>query len=685
MGSTLGTVAYMSPEQISGKEVDQRTDLWSFGVVIFEMITGRLPFLGDYDQAIFYSIMNEPPEPLTGLRTGVPMSLEWIVNKLLAKDPAERYQNANDLIIDLKAVDLNTSGFSRTSSSSTTGMPATHRSVTAQTPPETTTVSKRKSIIPYFLAALLLGALLVISLFFFTQPEPKIQTIRTSITTLNSDIPAFTTGDLEGGHFALSPDGTLLAYVAEDSTGKSHLWVRRLDALSAQKLSGTEGASYPFWSADNRFIAFFTSGKLKKINAAGGPALTICEAKNGRSGTWNNDNIILFAPDQVGELFQVAAGGDSAKNERTHRWPFFLPDGNHFLYFARHSGTSDLENDAIYVSALDGSVNKVILNARTNMAYANNYILYVRDNTLMARRFDPGKLEFIGDARPIAENLKYTSIYSKGAFTVSRNGLLIYQSGTASSGQNLIWYDQKGRPGNTIGAVEAYRWVNISPDQKKATISIYDAESRQEDLWIHDFSRDIRTRFTFDQAYERMAVWSPDNQTIVFNSNRGGKSYDLYRKNATGSGETTLLFKDSVDKYPTDWTTNGRFITYTTVNTPNTKWDLWILPMDSDQKNTPRKPYPFLNTKFSEGAARFSPDGKWIAYFSDESGQDEIYVRPFPGPGGKWQISTAGGYDPYWREDGREIYYPSNDNKMMAVGVKATNEIFEVGSARVLF
>jgi serine/threonine protein kinase len=693
MGTTIGTVAYMSPEQVKGLEVDHRTDLWSLGIVLYEMISGRLPFAAEYDQAIFYSIQNENPEPLTSLRTGVPLSLEWIVNKLITKEPEERYQNANDLIIDLKAIDLNSTGFSRVSSSTVTPRPSTQQTTIPESEKRIKTSISRNKVFSWLIPVFLLAALLIMSFLYYTRTIPEHQIIRTSIIAADSNLPAFTTQQLEGGHFALSPNGTLLAYVAEDSIGKSHLWVRRLDALSAQKLAGTEGASYPFWSADNRNIGFFASGKLKKINASGGPALTICDATRGRGGTWNSNNIILFSPDQVGDIFQVAAGGgtpqkvtslDSTRDERAHRWPFFLPDGKHFFYFARLSGNRESETDAIYLASLDGSINRIILNARTNIAYANNYVLYSHDNTLMVRHFDMGNLDFSSDARPIAENLKYSTVFSRGAFTVSQNGLLIYQSGISTSGQNLIWYDQKGRAGNTIGPMEAYRWVKLSPDGKKASISIYDPESRQEDLWIHNFTREIRTRFTFDPAWERMCIWSPDDQTIIFNSNRDGKFYDLYQKNASGSGETTLLYKDEIDKYPTDWTADGRFITYTSVDDPETKWDLWIVPMVPDQNGTEPKPYPFLKTKFFEGAAKFSPDGKWIAYSSDESGQDEVYVRPFPGPGGKWQISAGGGFDSYWRKDGKEIFYEANGKKIMAVTVKSNNDIFEVGAAREL-
>jgi serine/threonine protein kinase len=694
MGTTIGTVGYMSPEQVKGFEVDHRTDLWSLGIVLYEMVSGRLPFAAEYDQAIFYSIQNEAPEPLTAIRTGVPMSLEWIVDKLLAKDAGERYQTADDLIIDLKAIDLNGTGFSRVSSSSIKAKPVSQQTTVPEEKKEEETSVGKKSIIPWVISVVMLAGLLIMSFLFFSQPDPEQQVIRTSISIIETDKPAFTFRQLEGGHFAISHDGTLLTYVALDSTGKGHLWVRRLDALSAQKLAGTEGATYPFWSADNRFIGFFASGKLKKINASGGPALTICDAANGRSGTWNRENIIVFAPDQVGEIYRVSAGGgtpqkittlDSTRDERTHRWPFFLPDGKHFLYFARISTSRDSETDAIYVSSLDSSVNKIILNIRTNVAYAHNYVLYSHDNTLMARRFDEKKLEFVEDARPLAENLKYSTIFSKGAFSVSQNGLLVYQSGASTSGQNLVWYDRNGSPGNTIGPLEAYRWMRLSNDEKKAVISIYDPESRQEDLWLHDFTRDIRTRFTFDPAWERMCVWSPDDQTIIFNSNRDGNHYNLYLKNASGSGETTLLFKDEMDKYPTDWTADGRFMTYTSTGDPQSKWDIWIMSMESNEKGEEVQPYPLLNSKFFEGPAAFSPNGKWIAYNSDESGEDEVYVRPFSGPGGKWQISINGGYDPYWRQDGKEIYYGANNNKMMAVKVTSKGDILEVGSVTVLF
>jgi serine/threonine protein kinase len=460
MGSTIGTMAYMSPEQVNGQDVDQRSDLWSLGVVLYEMISGRLPFRAEYDQAILFAILNEQPQPLTAIRTGVPMSLEWIVNKLMAKDPAERYQNANDLIIDLKAVDLKSSGFSRVSTASAVAQPTT-----AQTVQISDTEQRQKRFpqstdkFAWIAVGVLALAVIVLSILYFMKPALENRTIRAVIEAPENIKIAFETGGLEGGHLALSPNGKLLAFVGQDSAGRSSLWVRRLDALTAQNLNGTEGAYYPFWSADSRYIGFFADGKLKKINAAGGPVLSICDAARGRGGTWNSDDVVVFTPEQEGGIFRVSANGgspqqitrmDSTSSEQTHRWASFLPDGQHFLYFVRYSGSEQSENDAVYVGSLDGKTRKKIMNVHSNAYFANGYLIYTRDNTLIAQKFDTGSLELTGDAIPLAENIQYSNIFSRGAFTPSTNGLLIYLGGSTRTGQKLVWYDWKGNAGGSI-------------------------------------------------------------------------------------------------------------------------------------------------------------------------------------------------------------------------------------------
>jgi Tol biopolymer transport system component len=493
---------------------------------------------------------------------------------------------------------------------------------------------------------------------------------------------------------AISPDGTKLAFVARDSLGKNYLWIQPLNVLSGQQLTGTEGAYYPFWSADSRFIGFFAEGKLKKINTAGGPPVTICDASNGRGGTWNLAGNIVFSPESTGEIYMVSAGGgdsqmitklDSSLNHQTHRWPHFLPDGKHFFYFARTSAGARSENDAIYVASLDGKINKSLVMSHSNIAYALGYLIYIRENTLMAQHLDEKELTLDGDAVPIAENLNYSNGYSRGVFSLSQNGMLIYQSGNSSAGRKLVWFDRTGQESSAFKQADNYHWASRpSPDRKKIALSIFDAPNRNRDIWIHDPKRNTRTRFTFDPANDNDPIWSPDGSQIIFASSRKGK-FDLYQKNSSGVGSEKLVLESDRNKFPTDWSSDGQFIIYNSSGNTKTKVDLWILPLTSDETGKNLEPKPLVVTEFSEGWARFSPDSKLIAHESNESGRWEVYIRPFPGPGGKWQISANGGEWVYWRGDGKELYYQSPDSKVKATEIGLSGSAVEVGSEKTLF
>jgi Tol biopolymer transport system component len=482
----------------------------------------------------------------------------------------------------------------------------------------------------------------------------------------------------------LSPDGRRLAFIA-NSEGKDLIWVRPLDSLSSTVLSGTEGVFPPsgiFWSPDSHFIGFFAGGKLRKIDALGGPAQTICDAPEGRGGSWNRDGTILFAPSGTQPLYRVpAAGGnptqvtklDQSQYENAHRWPYFLPDGRHFLYFARGKP----ERTGVYIGSLDSPETKQLFATAVSAIYApQGLLLFMRSETLLAQPFDPKALRLTGEPVPIAEPVAWNGGLGRGSFSVSENGVLAYRSG---SGQINVprWFDRAGKQIGSLGDPGLYFTLWLSPDEKRAALDRVDPHTGTQDIWLVDLLHGIPSRFTTDPGNDWFPVWSPDGNNIVFTSNREGVS-NLYLKSASGVGTEEALLKSDENKTADDWSADGKFIVYESRN-QQTKLDLWILPMSGD-----RKPVPFLQTVFNEQQARFSPDGKWIAYTSDESGSPEVYVRTFPASGGKWRVSTNGGAEPQWRRDGKELFYVASDKKLMAVDVKL-GATFEADAPKTLF
>jgi serine/threonine protein kinase len=681
-GTTVGTAGYMSPEQVQGKDTDHRTDIFSLGVVLYELFAGESPFKGIHETAITYEIVNVDPAPLSAIKPDIDPQLDSIILECLEKEPAERYQSVAEVAKELRR-------FKRESSRTRVSRMSAIRPITKSEAiaSENAEVKPRNRLARReLLAWILVGVLLVSSIAFayFSLRDTEVRVTRSSLlpsekTTFNSEV---------GGHIAISPNGKLLAFVGLDSVGKSNLWVRPLNALSGQLLNGTEDASYPFWSQDSRFIAFFAGGKLKKIESSGGPSQTICDAPAARGGAWNRDGVIVFAAPSNGPLLRVSAAGgtptaitklDSSRGDLSHRWPHFLPDGSHFLYSVQTSQTGLAEGDVICVGSIDNSDNKVLVHASSNSAYASGHFLFLREQSLMARPFDVKNLSLNGEAFPIAEQVHYWADRNKAIFTVSENGVLAYQSGSLVGSSQLVWFDRSGKELEKIGNPGTYNNFKISPDEKNIAVSIVDARSRNTDVWLYDIVRKVQTRFTFDPGADDYPVWSPDRNRIVFSSTRKGK-FDLYQRASSGAGNEELLLEATFSKFPTHWSLDGRFILYFTIGNAKTGGDLWVLPLAGD-----RKPYLFLQTEFNELSPSMSPDGKWIAYSSNESGIAHVYVRPFPGPGGKYQVSTIPGSRPKWRRDGKEIYYLSNDNKLMAVEVSSKGEIFIVGTVQPLF
>lgn len=664
-GTVLGTAGYMAPEQVRGQKVDHRADIFSFGCVLYEMLAGKRAFRGDSAIETLNAILKEdPPEP-SASNSQISPALERVVMRCLEKSPEQRFQSAKDVAFALEAL----AGLS------------SHRT-TAATLPLTAVRPQNRERLAWIVAGLLLLGLLAalpFALAHWRRAPADERVIRLSVL-----LPEKATMT-EAPAMALSPDGRRLAFVAS-SEGKELLWVRPLDSLSAQALPGTEGAldaSSPFWSPDSRFIGFFANGKLKKVDASGAPPQILCDAADGRGGTWNGDGVILFAPDNSGPLYRVSAAGgeplpltalDQSRLESSHRWPYFLPDGRHFLYLVRGS---QAESGGIYVGSLDAKETKRLLPTTLNATYvAPGLLLFVRNETLMAQAFDANGLHLAGEPSPVAEHVAFNLALGRAAFSASETGVLAFRTGGGQIDQPL-WFDRGGKQMGALGSAGLYFTLALSPDERRAAVDLTGTQTGTTDIWLFDLARGIPSRFTTDPANDDNPLWSPDGSSIAFASDREGV-FNLYQKVASGGGPEEVLFKSGEWKFPDDWSADGRFIVYQSLN-PKTKWDLWVLPMSGD-----RQPLPFLQTEFNEEQAQFSPDGKWIAYTSDESGAPEVYVQTFPASGGKWRVSAGGGCQPRWRRDGRELFYIAADRRLMAVDVRL-GATFEAGAPKALF
>ena len=663
-GTILGTFQYMSPEQIEGKELDGRSDIFSLGAVLYEMLTGQRAFQGKSQLSVASAILEKEAAPISTVKPMTPPALDHAIRRCLAKDPEERWQTARDVALELKWI-------AEAGSQSSAATP----------------VKDRRNSEWLTMAALVVTAAAAVTLgvLYARRPATDAPVARAYIKPMVNSSFIFS-GTAAG--FALSPDGRLLAYVASTPDGKSVLWLRPIDFLQAQPLPGTEGATYPFWSPDSRFVAFFAGGKLKKIESSGGPPFTICDASDGRGGTWNRDGDILLTPAVNSTLFRVSSSGgplipvttlDPSKNETTHRWPYFLPDGRHFLYFTGSvfSPRETLTN-SVLLGSLDSKESKLLLHSHTNAIYASGHILFMRQFTLMAQPFDTTSLQLTGDAVPIADPVQEGRSVAKGVFSASENGLLTYVEGASGADRQLEWFDRDGKEMGAVPGADAYAGVRISPDGKRLA---YYLDSAGYDIWSFDIARGLKTALSFGSGSGQgnlYPVWSPDGRRIIYTSYRNGK-YGLYLKASDGSGTEEPLL-ETVDRirFPTDWSPDGKFLTY--IEGAQGGWAIWMLPLDGE-----RKPFLLHKSQFAEREASFSPDGKWVSYCSNESGDYKVYVVPFPGPGGKWQVSPAGGCGPRWRRDGKEIFYLSSDNKMMATEVKASGSSFEVGATHALF
>lgn len=685
-GNTVGTMGYMSPEQVQGFNVDHRTDIFSFGVLLYELISGQSPFKGMHETAIIYEIVNVDAEPISILKPELPPDLDAIILECLAKEPDERYQSAKEIVKDLRKLKRESS---RQTASRILAVRKSQISSGSRLAPQTTeyeTVLPKKSFRFNYWMLISIGTLTVFIAtlgyyFLFEKLEPEL--LRLSFETSSGTIFNATFG----GHIEISPNGKMITFVAVDSLGKSFLWVRSLESPTSSQLAGTENALYPFWSHDSKMIAYFADGKLKKIDSKGGPSFTICDAASGRGGTWNSEGVIVFAPLSGGPLHQVASAGGTSKQltkvdtleaEVNHRWPYFLPDGKHFLYSAQTNKSSlDEESENIYVGSLDQEKGKIIIHATSNAVYNDGWILYYKQNSLLAQHFNAGSLELQGEPIPIIENLLHEPVRSKGSFSVSRNNRLVYL-GTSKANQEMVAFNPHGVIQHIITSKVSTAWAAFSNSGKFIATDAYDEMSKNTDLWIHDIQRNNDTRLTFDKATEIVPVWSPDDSKIYFSSNRSGK-FCLYVKNSNGTGDEQLVYGSQFQAYATDITRDGKKLLLSINTNGVQKWDIGLIDL-------PEKKYtPLLTSEFSEWVASFSPDGKWYSYQSNETGKYEIYIRPTDGSPSKWQVSTNGGENPRWLANGKEIVFCISDQQWISVPVTISGNQINVGQSRQLF
>jgi Tol biopolymer transport system component len=612
-----------------------------------------------------------PKDSLAGLRqeaqelfdAGKLQEAGRVCEAILAKDPEDRWQSAHDVLVQLKWI---REGGSRESLFA----PAAAR-------------RKNRERLAWVLAVAGAAAALALTAVLVSRTPETRRMVRSSI--LPPDKAAFA---FENGPVAVSPDGRRVAFVARPADGKSALWVRPLTGLSAQPLPGTEGASYPFWSPDSRFLGFFADGKLKKIEASGGPPQTICDAPLGRGGAWNREGVILFTAIAREGILQVSSTGgtpspatrlDETRQEIGHRLPVFLPDGRHFLFLS----SSGPELPRLVCASLDGKETRELLRVNSNVSYVEpGYLLFYRERTLFAQRFDAKRIELQGEAFPVAEQIQYYPDRGFGVFSASNDGTLVYQSGAGAASQMVVT-DRAGMPIETVGPPGLYRCPRLSYDGRHVAVDIED-ETGRSDIWVYDLSRRASTRLTFGPADNTYPIWSPDDSRIAFISNAKGPGGAVVVKPSSGSGGDEFLTggdtpgtRSEAPKFTDHWSRDGRFLAYHTVGV-QTGPDLWTISLAD------RKSALFLATPAAEVLPFFSPDGRWIVYQSNESGRFEIYVRPFPQPGGKWQVSTEGGHFPIWSADGKEIFYVGDDSRLTAVPVRAGAGI-ELGTPEPLF
>jgi serine/threonine protein kinase/Tol biopolymer transport system component len=709
-GTILGTFQYMAPEQIEGQEADARTDIFAFGAVLYEMFTGRKAFEGKTRASLLGAILKDEPPPISRDQPLAPASLNRIVATCLAKEPEDRWQTMRDLLRELKWV------VDGTAASETTSTVASASSSRAS-------VSGVRRVLPWAATAALAAAVVVMLVLWAPwRTIPAVAPLRLS-TELGADVTLTTSpAGGPGASLALSPDGTLLVFVAHKTAAGSQLYIRRLGQLQATPLSGTDGARDPFFSPEGQWIAFFAGGQLKKISVTGGAAVSLCATTNNdRGGAWGEDGTIVFTTSSGGggvasALLRVSSAGGKpeplttlVEGEVTHRWPQMLPGDKAVLYTA--SGNLDSYDDAnIVVQTLPAGARKVLQRGGYYGRYVpsgsgsptragsarglaplkrfqreSGHLVYVHDGTLFAAPFDLDRLEVTGQPVPALEGVTVAPSSAGAEFALSGTGTLVYLPGqSVGDAAPVFWMDHTGETTPLLATPKNWTNPSFAPDGRRLALEIFDG--KEIDVWVYDLARDTLSRLTFDPASDQKPVWTPDGRRIVFGSARADKAtFNLYWQQADGSTSEAQRLTDSKNQqFPASWHPSAKYLAFYETN-PQTSDDLMILPMEGDEASgwKPGKPTVFLNTAAVEREPMFSPDGRWIAYQSNESGQTEVFVRPFPGPGGRWQISAGGGSWPTWSRTRHELLYRTADNRIVVAPYTVEGDSFKADKTRL--
>jgi serine/threonine protein kinase len=654
-GMILGTAAYMSPEQAKGKPADRRADIWAFGVVFYEMLAGGQTFSGETAAETLASVLKEAIA-FDRLPADTPPVIRTLLNRCLERDLRKRLQAIGEARIVLEGP-----------------MEVPVEPVAALPPPP----PSRSVNIGWIASGVLALALIGLAAWTWWPRPAPVEVGAVRFTIAPPDGATLTSANPFATQLSVSPDGRYVAFIADQDKLGSSLWVRALGSLSAQKLDRTDNARFPFWSPDSQTIAFFADGKLKRIPVSGGSPLVICDAPNPDGGTWNREGVIVFAPNTSSPLHRVlAAGGvstpittlDKTQQENAHVWPQFLPDGQRFLYWA-HGGKG-----GIYVQSLGSSQRTFLLETPGRAAFASGFLLFLRDNTLLAQRLDLKNLRLEGEPVSVAADIRSGGANGRNGFAISENGVLAYRAGGSGGNVQLSWYTREGKPAGTALPVGDYGQIELSPDDKRVVVERLPGGSGGSggDLWLLALATGVFSRLTSGPDSERDPLWSPDSHSVIYTVPDGREPG--IRQVIIGAGDTSV-FADGKQNFLDDWSRDGKLLLYHTQGGN----DISVLPLSGE-----RKPQAVFRTSFQKDQLRLSPDGRWIAYMSMESGQPEVYLAGFPSFTDRRQVSTAGGLMPLWRKDGGELYYITLDRRAMAVEIRSGSTL-ETGTVKTLF
>jgi len=690
-GTVMGTVSYMSPEQVRGQDADHRADIFSFGMILYEMLCGKRAFNGASVADVMSAILKEEPPDLGELNAKFSPALEKVVRRCLEKQPERRFQTVSDLGFALEALMMPSLAPASGLLSKEGGW--LHAPPLEQVAARLFSLLTKRSVrlhrllgwrdlLGWIVAAALLFVALAFAVMYFHRPSVKSSATFTYLPWPVNAKSSYT----ETGTPAISPDGRLIAITAEKE-GINYIWLYSLDKPEPEQLQNTEDARHPFWSPNGQNIGFFSKGMLKRISISGGAAKDICVSPDGQGGAWSKENVILFAPTSDGTpIYRVSAndgvptqatGLDKERHETGHLFPRFLPDGRHFVFLTR---SAQPENTGIGVGSLDQLQTKFLFRSDSNAEFSRaGYLLFMRDREILAQRFDAEKLESRGESDTLAKRGNFNIEPPYAPLSVHEDSLLVYQ-GAGNLKAQLVWVDRRGKRLSVVGEEREYLWLNLSRDDKQQMILLgFEPQNAGHDLLLFDLTRNTPTPFTTGPASTKFPIWSPDGLTTAFCSNREGL-WEIRQKGVNDNDvkDDPHSKRESSQIFLEDWSSDGKFIVYRKIG-DKPSFDLWLLPMTGVPQ-----PKLYLRTQFDTRSAKVSPDGRWLAYRSNESGRNEIYVQSFPEPGRRFMVSNRGGTLPRWQRNGQELYYVAADDKLMVVRVQ-TGANFAPGAPEALF